>query len=514
MSRIFLIFALFFLVVLVNLSQDAEPAAPSELPDDLITHTVQPGDTLFRLSRRHGISVDELRELNGLALGDRLDVGMELLLPTIDETEYWEYQVAWGDTLYEIATRFGTSQATLINLNAIADATSIRAGQTLLIPQLPDAPPKPDFGFGITVFIAGDEADELAELVAQLGVNWVKIEAPWSQLEPQQGSFEYDALDAMIRALDAVGVNLLLNIYDAPDWSRASYREKMHSALLDYGGPPVDSADFDVFLNNIVARYTSLVDAWEIWRAPNLLKYWTVPIYEQPPAMTDDGEYGLPDGMALGAAQYVELLSVAHAAVKARDADALVITAGLAPVGYTDHYNSVATDIFLDDMLAMGAADYADGIGAIFSASAVPPMLPCCYQPAGVESHYEAFPQNFGALMAHYAEALAKHEVDLPLWTTRVGWGSAEGENLAAPSTGFEWLTYTSLDEQALYVRQAYHLAQDMDALSAMFLYNLNGCAVGDTEACFFSLFDAAGERRPAFEAYQSVPKTESAATN
>ena len=45
-----------------------------------------------------------------------------------------------------------------------------------------------------------------------------------------------------------------------------------------------------------------------------------------------------------------------------------------------------------------------------------------------------------------------------------------------------------------------------------MFLYNLNGCAVGDEEACFFSLEDADGQMRPVFAAYQSVPKTPEAA--
>ena len=511
MYRVILFFALFVVAALPSLSQDAEPPASADLPDNLVSYTVEPGDTLFRLARTRGISVDELRELNGLSPRDRLDAGMALLLPTVDAREFREYQVAWGDSLFEIAARFGTTEEALISLNAIADAADIRAGQILRIPHLPDAPPKPGFGFGITLFIDGGAADELAAQVADLGVNWIKIETPWSQLQPAPNRYDYEALDNLIIALDALGVMLLLNVFDAPDWSRESYRETMHSALLDYGGPPADSAVFAEFMENIAARYDSVVDAWEIWRAPNLLKYWTVPVYEQEQRKDEAGEYGLPDGMDMGAAQYVELLALAQAAVAAQDPEALIITAGLAPVGYTDNYNSIATDVFLDEMLSLGAADYADGIGAIFSASAVPPLLPCCLQPAGVETHYETFIQNFGALMAHYAEALAKHQVALPVWTTQVGWGSAEGENLAAPSTGYEWLTYTSLDEQALYVRQAYHLAQDLDALSAMFLYNLNGCAVADAEACFFSLHDAAGERRPAFEAYQEVPKAESA---
>ena len=509
MSRVILVFALLFVAALPSLSQDSETPDTGALPENHYRYTVQYGDTFFRLARTHGISIDELRERNDLSPQASLQAGMELLLPVVDHEAYRQYQVAYGESLYEIAARFGTTQATLISLNAIAEAESIRAGQVLRIPLLPDAPPKPGFGFGITVFLDGDNADELAAQVAELGVNWVKLEAPWSQLQPQPGEYDYAALDAMVAALDELGVKLLLNIFDAPDWSRASYLEKAHSALLDYGGPPEDSADFVAFLGDIVARYAGVVDAWEIWRAPNLLKYWTVPIYDEPQTQGEDGEYGLPDRMDIGAAQYVEMLSLAHAVVKVQDAQALVITAGLAPVGYTDNYNSIATDVFLDKMLALGAADYADGIGAIFSASAVPPLLPCCSQPAGVESHYETFLQNFGALMQHYAEALAKHEVALPLWTTQVGWGSADGENLAAPASGFEWLAYTSLDEQALYIRQAFYLAQDLDALSAMFLYNLNGCAADYAEACFFSLYDAAGERRPAFASYVSVPKGE-----
>ena len=55
------------------------------------------------------------------------------------------------------------------------------------------------------------------------------------------------------------------------------------------------------------------------------------------------------------------------------------------------------------------------------------------------------------------------------------------------PSSGFEWLTYTSEAEQALYVSQAFQIVQKMENVSAMILYNLNGCAVGDDEACFFS---------------------------
>ena len=59
--------------------------------------------------------------------------------------------------------------------------------------------------------------------------------------------------------------------------------------------PPEDLADFASFMTNLVTRYAGLVDAYEIWKSPNLLKYWTAPVYYQEPELTDDGDYGIPD---------------------------------------------------------------------------------------------------------------------------------------------------------------------------------------------------------------------------
>ena len=484
-------------------AQDTRSAAPAEL----LNYTVKPGDTLYGIAKRYAISIDDLRKLNDLHADAVLGMGAVLRVPPLDHARYFQYEVKAGDSLYVLARLFGTSQAELMRLNALADANSLRAGQVILVPQPPLVPPKPGFGFGIQIYNESDNAEELVGLAQQLGVNWVKIDVAWSRIEAEPGKPDYADLDALIRALDAAGIKLLLTIYAAPDWSRASYLERMNSRLRAYGGPPTDLADFAQFLAQTAARYAGIVAAYEIWKAPNLLKYWNVPVYEQAPQANEDGDYGLPAAIDLGPAQYAALLELAYNTIKAHDAEALVILAGLAPVGFTDNYNSIATDRYLDDLLALGAAAYADGIGAIFSASAVPPTMLCCAQPPGVESHYESFIQNFDGLMAHYAAALDKHEVELPLWLTQVGWGTAEGANLAVPATGYEWLTYTSQAEQALYVRQAYQLAQGMPALSAIFLYNLNGCAVGDAEACFFSLVDAAGARRPVFDAYAALPK-------
>ena len=284
---------------------------------------------------------------------------------------------------------------------------------------------------------------------------------------------------------------------------------QLNSLLRANSGPPENLALFASFMSVLAGRYAGIVDAYEIWKSPNLLKYWTAPVYEQPPTMTAaSGDYGFPDKIKIGAAYYLDLLKIAFEAVKSVDRDALVITAGLAPVGFTDNYNAVETGAFLRDMIRHGAGDYSDAIGALFGASAVPPRLFCCEQPPGVDTHYESHLQYFREILYLYRDILSRNAShDIPIYITQVGWGTIEGANLAIPGGGLEWLRYTDQDEQALYVAQAYDLAYGLNYIQGNFLYNLNGCAAGEGEACFFSLVDADGADRPAFQSFARIDK-------
>ncbi|MCY4061810.1 MAG: LysM peptidoglycan-binding domain-containing protein [Chloroflexi bacterium] len=546
-------------------ADDSASLVPS--PDDSMTtvHVVQRGDTLYDLSRLYNTTVDRLRRLNNLGGGSSITIGSSLVVPKIDETILERYIVQAGDSLYSIAQRYDVEWPVLQALNRMADARDIREGQAILVPILEGvslvlhvikrgdtleelaeqyetsvariqalngiADPslivlgkailvpaateiqvRAGFGFGIQAFIDGARASELAARATKLGVDWVKIDVPWAEIETAPMVYSYAALDSMVATMELAGLKILLNVYDAPAWSRKTYTETLNSQFLEYAGPPENYDDFASFLANLVIRYAGLVDAYEIWKSPNLLKFWTVPVYTRAQEMTADGDYGIPDQIQIGARYYVPLLKIAYETIKAHDEAALVVAAGLAPVGFNDGYNSIDTGTFLKNMLLEGAADVSDAIGAIFSASAAPPSLRCCDKPPGVDTHYESFLQYFVDLLAFYDETLMEQGVELPVIVTQLGWGTTDGANLAVPSTGFEWLHYTNEDEQALYVAQAYRIAQRLENVAAMFLYNLNGCAVGDEEACFFSLEDADGQMRPVFSAYQSVPKTREAA--
>ena len=475
------------------------------------TVLVEPGDSLYAISRRHDVSLAALQQLNRLGEAGAIQAGQQLLVPKLENAVLDVHVIGLGDSLAHLAETYETTVELLQTLNDIPDPRVIQLEDSLLVPKRSGQLARAGFGTGIQVFIDGENAGALAAQVRRLGVNWVKLDVPWARIEPQPGRFDYAALDATLAEMDAVGVKLLLNVFDAPAWSRADHSDKLPAVMRDYGGPPAALDDFARFLANLVTRYAGIVDAYEIWKSPNLLKYWMTPIYEREPQLDAEGDYGMPDGVELGAGYYLPLLQAGYETIKAYDRSALVISGGLAPVGLSDGYNSIDTGTFLRDMLALGAGDYSDAIGAAFGASAVPPTLSCCDKPPGVDSHYESFLQYFPELMAFYDEVLLAHDMgDMPIVATQVGWGTGEGVNIALPSSGFEWLHYTSEAEQALYVTQAYQIVGGMEGISAMFLYNLNGCAVADEEACFFSLVDAAGEKRPVFAAFEALPKSAS----
>ncbi len=129
-------------------------AAPPVSSGEAAVHVVQPGETLFTISRRYGMTVDALRSRNGLT-GDLLSVGQELVvsgeaapaappLPAAvprapyDLTESTVpgdqvHVTRKGETLYTVAARYGMEVGALLALNTLTTAP-IPAGTVLVLP--------------------------------------------------------------------------------------------------------------------------------------------------------------------------------------------------------------------------------------------------------------------------------------------------------------------------------------------------------------------------------------------
>lgn len=96
-------------------------------------YTVKSGDSLWSISKKYGLTVDELKQANNLT-SNLLSIGQNLLIPKKEtETNIDEYIVKKGDTLYAIANKYDT---TVDNLKSINNLTtdSLSIGQVLKIP--------------------------------------------------------------------------------------------------------------------------------------------------------------------------------------------------------------------------------------------------------------------------------------------------------------------------------------------------------------------------------------------
>ena len=141
--------ALIIAVLLIAaLSGSAAAAGP-------VYHTVLPGQTLFSIANWYGVSVWSLACANGLYNPNYIYAGMVLIIPQgwygychpyyHPHPSYYPpnpyppsydcfYRVRWGDTLYSIAWRYGTTAYALASANGLYNPNYIYAGMILRIP--------------------------------------------------------------------------------------------------------------------------------------------------------------------------------------------------------------------------------------------------------------------------------------------------------------------------------------------------------------------------------------------
>lgn len=101
-------------------------------------YIVKKGDSLYSIASRYGLSVDDLKNYNNL-VGNNLSVGQQLFIPTGQDasdligTDYNTYVVQSGDTLFSVANRYNTSVNNIRNINNLTSDTLV-VGQQLLVP--------------------------------------------------------------------------------------------------------------------------------------------------------------------------------------------------------------------------------------------------------------------------------------------------------------------------------------------------------------------------------------------
>lgn len=110
-----------------NVTIKPNPTPEKPVQPSTKTYTVQSGDTLSEIAQKFGMSTNALASLNGISNPNVISIGQVLKVTGGARV----YTVQSGDALSVIAQRLGVSMDHLINMNGISNPNLIFAGQQL-----------------------------------------------------------------------------------------------------------------------------------------------------------------------------------------------------------------------------------------------------------------------------------------------------------------------------------------------------------------------------------------------
>ena len=397
------------------------------------------------------------------------------LTPSIKAQEYDTHIVSDGETLYEIALTYQTTIEELAVINELEAPYAIQENQELLVPILQSLPtltaitPTPTTTssntLGIEVFYPVDDLNQLIEQLAFLRVEWVKLTIQWQWHESEQGQFDFATLDPLIEALTENNLNILATITGTPAWARPSASPEQ----LKENSPPDKFGDLVAFTTELVTRYTGNIAAYEIWTQPNLRREWNSAIYP------------------IGAEYYLDLVDVVASEIRAVDSAVTIISAGLAPTGFNDGFNAVDDFLFMETLIENNISEIVDAIGIHPYGWANSPEARCCSN--GSNTMNEDNPHfYFVDTIQTYHDMLTYRDLTIPMWITRLGWGTSEGTPITTINSETSYWEQTNSQEQASYVVDALQFVDEYPLIEATIVYNLNGCIATDTRACAYSI--------------------------
>ena len=239
------------------------------------------------------------------------------------------------------------------NLSSVRQAQSAAApAPSALSATETEVQPPPtqfEFGYGIQVQAENGSLEAVVYHADQLGLNWVKQQLRWADVQPTPDQIQWTWLDDFIEQANAGGLKVMLSIVTAPEWSRTTDDPAR-------AGPPDDPLDYTNFVIAVLQRYPGKVHAIEVWNEQNLQREW----------YTEEG---------LDAQRYLEMLRLTHDAVKAISPETMIVSGALAPTGVNDGVTAIDDFEYLSQMIDAGLLNVADCIGAHHTGINLPPDI-------------------------------------------------------------------------------------------------------------------------------------------
>ena len=131
--------------------------SPEISPTDEGTYTIEKGDTLSRIARKHNIRLSELLKANNMSMSSIIRPGQRLSIPggtqvAVDQEVVptrtvppgaSTHVVKKGENLSRISSIYGISVSQIMEWNGLSNPSLIRAGQPLIVSQASDLDTSP-----------------------------------------------------------------------------------------------------------------------------------------------------------------------------------------------------------------------------------------------------------------------------------------------------------------------------------------------------------------------------------
>ena len=112
--------------------------APQKCPMGTFEYTIKQGDTIYKLAKQYNTTVEAILMVNPGINPDNLQIGQMICIPSkkpAPECDGTYYVVRPGDTLYSIAHKYGISLVELMAANPGVDPNNLMIGQLICIPE-------------------------------------------------------------------------------------------------------------------------------------------------------------------------------------------------------------------------------------------------------------------------------------------------------------------------------------------------------------------------------------------
>ncbi|MBI3957517.1 MAG: cellulase family glycosylhydrolase, partial [Chloroflexi bacterium] len=262
------------------------------------------------------------------------------------------------------------------------------------------------------------------ERLAAAGFGWVRQRADWNLLEPSPGRYAWAQMDDILADVAAAGLEIVIVLDGSPAWARSPLDRPPADNPF---APPAAPDDFARFAAAFALRYGESVRFYQIWDEPNIAPHWGN-------RLTEPIAYG-------------RLLAQVVPAIRAADADAVILLAALAPTADRGH-TAIDEAYYLQRLYATGAAPYFDAVA----------VQPYGFGLAPDDPRSRVAILNFQRVGLLRRVMVAAGDGAKPVWAVRYGWNR---------STNGVWQTVTP-DAQARYVEQANALARGWPWLAGL----------------------------------------------